>query len=114
MYFKFHEFIKSDVADLYNIDNTPLKDSHLVNIANLWNQLEEIRFKLGKPIIVNSGYRVPELNKLVAGAKNSLHMQGRAADICCEPALMPLLKDILKEYDWSELIEYPTFYHVAL
>lgn len=33
------------------------------------------------PVIVNSGYRTPEHNKQIGGAKNSLHMCGKAVDI---------------------------------
>jgi uncharacterized protein YcbK (DUF882 family) len=45
--------------------------------------LEPIRHSFyDKPIRILSGYRSPELNKALPGtAKNSQHMQGRAADI---------------------------------
>lgn len=43
--------------------------------------LENIREHFGKPVIINSGYRTPEWNTKVGGAKNSYHMKGMAADI---------------------------------
>ena len=43
--------------------------------------LDILRKKIGKPVIVNSGYRTPEHNKKVGGAKYSYHMRGMAADI---------------------------------
>jgi uncharacterized protein YcbK (DUF882 family) len=44
--------------------------------------LEPIRRILGnKPIKVNSGFRSPEVNKKIGGAKHSQHMKGEAADI---------------------------------
>jgi uncharacterized protein YcbK (DUF882 family) len=44
--------------------------------------LEPIRRILGnKPIRVNSGFRSPEVNKKIGGAKRSQHMKGEAADI---------------------------------
>ena len=45
--------------------------------------LEPLRAALRKPLIINSGYRCPELNKAVGGARFSYHMQGLAADIHC-------------------------------
>ena len=35
------------------------------------------------PIIINSGYRSPAVNKAVGGAQNSNHLTGCAADIRC-------------------------------
>lgn len=43
--------------------------------------LESIREHFNKPVIINSGYRTPEWNAKVGGAKNSYHMKGMAADI---------------------------------
>lgn len=42
---------------------------------------EPIRALLGVPLQVNSGYRSPELNKAVGGAKDSAHTRGEAVDI---------------------------------
>ena len=47
----------------------------------LCNQLEVIRAAIGLPIVIVSGYRSPEHNTRVRGAKNSQHMEGKAADI---------------------------------
>lgn len=43
--------------------------------------LDILREKIGKPIIITSGYRTPEHNAKVDGAKYSYHMCGMAADI---------------------------------
>lgn len=52
------------------------------NIMNLINNLlNPIREKLGKPVIVTSGYRPTKLNAAVNGSKNSNHTTGCAADI---------------------------------
>lgn len=47
----------------------------------LYVLLEEIRAEFGEPICINSGYRSPEHNAAVGGAKNSFHVKGQAADI---------------------------------
>ena len=36
-----------------------------------------------EPIIINSGYRSPEVNRLAGGANNSNHLTGCAVDIRC-------------------------------
>lgn len=48
------------------------------------NVLDPVREELGEPIVVNSGHRCDERNKLVGGAKNSQHLTGQAADVRAE------------------------------
>lgn len=43
--------------------------------------LEQIRAHFMAPITIVSGYRSPAHNAKVKGAKNSMHVQGKAADI---------------------------------
>ena len=43
--------------------------------------LEPLCEKLGCPLIVDSGFRSPAVNKAVGGVPNSQHLQGQAADI---------------------------------
>lgn len=111
-HFKFEELVSTQTG----LPNSVLTDSHLANLASLWNYLNYIREELGKPIYINSAYRTPAVNKQVGGSKRSLHMQGRAADIRCKPEYMADLWKILqREKDnFSELIKYDNFYHVAL
>ena len=45
------------------------------------DKLQSLRDSLGKPLIVNSGYRSPAHNKAVGGAPRSKHMLGTAFDI---------------------------------
>ena len=45
--------------------------------------LEPVREKLGRQIVVNSGYRCPKHNAEVGGVANSQHLRGEAADVCC-------------------------------
>ena len=43
--------------------------------------LDPVRSFYGKPIYVNSGFRCESLNRVIGGAKNSQHLEGKAADI---------------------------------
>lgn len=79
--FTLEELLRSATASRLSIPNTPsLSVTH--NLILLCNHiLQPLRNAYGKPIIVNSGYRSPELNRAIGGAKNSQHMRGQAADI---------------------------------
>ena len=59
--FTLEEFIKSDTADRYNIDNTPSEEikKHIIELVE--KIMQPIRTKWGKAIIINSGYRCEEL-----------------------------------------------------
>ena len=75
------ELCASTTADAHNIKNTPpLQEAgNLKALAE--NVLDPLREWYGKPIYVNSGYRSPQLNRMVGGAPSSQHMKGEAADI---------------------------------
>lgn len=50
--------------------------------VDLLLKLETLREELGdRPLNVVSGYRTPAHNRAIGGARRSLHLQGRAADI---------------------------------
>lgn len=53
----------------------------LENCKELAEQLQVLREHIQEPIRVISGYRHPEYNKKIGGAKKSQHMNARAADI---------------------------------
>lgn len=76
------EFTASETAARRGIDNTP-PDFAINNLRNTAMLLQLIRNRLGKPIIITSGYRSPELNAIIGGARNSDHTRGEAADFIC-------------------------------
>lgn len=82
-WFKWHEFIDSSTARRLKIDNTPRDPLVIINLKVLSVDLSFIRERFGAPIIVNSGYRCPSLNKAVGGVPKSRHQDGLAADIRC-------------------------------
>lgn len=71
-HFKVKEFACKDGSPVVFIDD------YLVSI------LEILRNKIGKPVIITSGYRTPTRNSSVGGAKYSYHMRGMGADIQVE------------------------------
>lgn len=81
-YFTTEELCKSSIAEKNKIDNMPPNPAIRSNIDFFIQYcLDPIREKYGKPIYVSSGYRCPELNKIVKGSRNSQHLIGMAADI---------------------------------
>ena len=62
------------------IENVP-NEAQVENLKRVCQWLEELRRRWDKPIIINSGYRSPQVNKAVGGAPNSNHMTGCAVDI---------------------------------
>jgi len=53
----------------------------LPNILQLAKNLQVLRDSIGKSISITSGYRSPQHNKKIGGAKDSQHVKGMAADI---------------------------------
>jgi hypothetical protein len=80
--FTLAEMVHSTTAIRNNIDNTPKDIVIIRNLTNLCQKvLEPLRDHMDCSIRVSSGYRSPELNKLVKGSKSSQHCLGQAADI---------------------------------
>ena len=79
--FTLEELVYSQTAEEMGIDNTPSAEI-ITKLTALCEQiLQPVRDKYGKSIIITSGYRCQELNKLVKGASSSQHKLGEAADI---------------------------------
>lgn len=80
-YFSIDEMLRSATAKKLGIDNMPSQD--ILNNIELFIEtvLDPIREDWGSAINVSSGYRCPELNKAVGGAKNSGHQYGFCADL---------------------------------
>ena len=87
-HFTLGELTKSNShPEIYNIPS----HEAIANLKRLCVWLEALREASpgpskgrGEPIIINSGYRSPQLNRKIGGAPNSNHLTGCAADIRVE------------------------------
>ena len=76
-HFVLGEFTRSKYPEVYNIPS----HEAIANLKRLCVWLEVLRDKVGHPIVINSGYRSPQLNRKVGGAPTSNHLTGCAVDI---------------------------------
>ena len=77
-HFTLGEMTKSNShPEVYNIPS----HEAIANLKRVCGWLEVLRERYGGPILINSGYRSPQLNRKVGGAANSNHLTGCAADI---------------------------------
>ena len=112
--FTFDEFEYSSTAVALGLQNEIPNDTVRKAIRLLvTNILQPLRDALGKPLVINSGYRSPELNEAVGGTKNSQHLRGEAADIASEDPmhLVRLIKE--KKLPFDQLIIYSGFLHIS-
>ena len=106
-YFTQKELIASTEAYKRKIDNTPGEEEK-AHLEELMEFMDGIRSAWGSAIIVTSGYRCPELNEAIGGAKKSAHQTGYAVD--CVPAnnrkkeFFEFCKEYLKDRDFDELL----------
>lgn len=96
-HFKVKEFACKDGSPVIFVDK------------NMVTWLEMLRKTIGKPVIITSGYRTPEHNKKVGGAKYSYHMRGCAADIKVEgmtpKEVAEALNKIAPSYSFGIIVE---------
>ena len=116
--FSISELIHSDTAILYKINNMPDINS-LDNMLNLiFYCLQPLRNKLGKPMIISSGYRCKTLNEhpKIKGAKNSQHVLGQAVDFTVKGMTIKQVIDFINksgiEYDQC-INEYNKWVHIS-
>lgn len=105
--FKLSEFFVSSTADKNGIKNEPSLDARATIERNINllvdNVLDPIRDKFCAPVIITSGYRCPQVNKLVGGANNSQHMSGCAADFHIQGFTYLMMRQVfLNVYDTME------------
>ena len=81
-YFTLQELTASQYATRAGISNVPT-GQEMTNLVYTASKMDEVRKLLGFPIYISSGYRSPEVNRMVGGANTSNHLTGEAVDFTC-------------------------------
>jgi uncharacterized protein YcbK (DUF882 family) len=114
--FTLEELTASETAARNGLDNTPGPIA-MKNLERLAQFLEEVRKVLGKPVVISSGYRGPEVNAHVGGQKASQHLVGCAADIKV-PGMTPdaVCRAIIQsDLQYDQLIrEFDSWTHISI
>lgn len=104
--FTLDEMCKSRDARKLRIKNVP-SPKEVARLKVLCEKvLQPLRDYMGAPVIINSGYRSPELNKKVGGVRDSQHVKGEAADIRCETKsyAVKVITFIMMQLEFDQLI----------
>lgn len=104
-HFTLAEMTRSATASRRGLDNTP-SPAVIAALKGLCeNVLEPVRLHFGRPVIVTSGYRSPEVNRAARGARNSQHTRGQAADFTV-PGVgnLDLCQWIMRNLNYDQLI----------
>lgn len=116
------ELIHSDTAIKHNINNMPDINSMDCLLELIVYVLQPLRDKVGKPIIITSGYRNWQVNKLVGGAVDahgnpiSQHCKGQAADFNIKGMSIAATIDFIKKsgIEYDQLInEFDKWVHIS-
>lgn len=114
--FTLAELTHSETAERLGLDNTP-DEKVKATLVRLARMLEEVRHLLGRPIMVNSAYRSPEVNKAIGSKPTSQHCLGCAADIRV-PGLTPndIVKLVIKStIQYDQIIrEFDSWVHISI
>lgn len=113
-HFNLSEFFQSSTAAKNGIKNEPSSDEKATIVRNINllvdNVLDPVRDMVNTPIIITSGYRCPQVNRLVGGVDNSQHISGCAADFHVQgftPSMMyEVFLYIFNTLEYDQLIYY--------
>ena len=112
--FSYSEFERSETAEKRGIVNViataRVRDSIQALVINV---LQPLRTAWGAELVINSGYRCPELNEAVGGVPTSQHMKGEAADIATPTPLLMARKAVEMGLPFDQIGIYPTFVHFS-
>ena len=114
--FTMSELIHSDTAIKNNINNMPDINSLDCMLDLIVYCLQPVREMLEKPMIITSGFRCSEVNKLVGGVSNSQHTKGQAADFTVSGETVEglIFKIATSGIEYDEIInEYDKWVHIS-
>jgi hypothetical protein len=111
--FNYTEFIDSDTAIIYGIQNLPNHEQLGNGKALYLNIIQPIRDHFGG-VKVTSAYRNLKLNTLVGGSVDSQHMSGQAVDIQIpEHNRFDVAEWIMKNLEYDQMIVEPSWIHIS-
>lgn len=114
--FSLEEMIASEIAARKGLDNTP-NATEIANLVRTAGLLEQVRKVVGKPIIINSGFRSKAVNDAVGSKDTSQHRIGCAADIRV-PGMTPreVVDAIIKaDIPYDQVIrEFDSWTHISV
>jgi len=114
--FSMSELIHSDTAAAHKINNMPDIRSLDCMLDLIYFCLQPLREYLGKPMLITSGFRCYELNKLVKGKSNSQHTKGQAVDFIINGLTAAQTIELIKKsgIEFDQLInEYNKWVHIS-
>lgn len=124
--FNLNTFTYSKTAIDKGIDNTEMTDGVFENLHKLHELLTNIQIRISIkenkaiPIKINSGYRCPELNRLIGGVPTSEHVLGKAADTVAIGVGITQYFEYLKELAREKVLtfgqvikEYNSWVHIS-
>lgn len=115
-HFMLEEMCYSRVGVENGIDNIPEREAYAALKFLVTELLEPLRRLYGQPVVVTSGYRSEEVNRLVGGVPGSQHTKGEAAD-CYVPdtgKLLAVLRQSGLEFDQAIHYRKRNFLHLSL
>ena len=84
------------ISDNFNLREFECRHCGVVKLdGHLLEKLQDLRERIGRPLIVTSGYRCAEHNAAVGGVADSQHVQGTAADLRLPRGMV--FQDFLRE-----------------
>jgi len=114
--FSLEEMIASEIGARRGLDNTP-NATEIANLVRTAGLLEQVRKILGKPILINSGFRSKAVNDAVGSKDTSQHRIGCAADIRV-PGMTPkqVVEAIVKsDIPYDQVIrEFDSWTHISV
>jgi uncharacterized protein YcbK (DUF882 family) len=85
------------LSEFRSKDGSPTPAAVVGELQKLAENLQVLRDAISRLVKINSGYRSPEHNKKVGGARNSQHLLGKAADIAVTGMTPDQLKAIIEQ-----------------
>jgi len=101
----------------FRVDELACPCDHCERVVIHWalvELLQRMRWRIGRPLIVTSGFRCASHNTEIGGVSSSLHISGLAADLQCEGLTPEMLFDVARECGAGGIGLYPRHLHVDI